>query len=68
MVLIRETFKKPSGTPPTDSTYNDKQDDALFYCHYQGSTELKNEGWYYDEFTKIWTPLGNMTINLTEII
>jgi hypothetical protein len=49
----------------TESTGNDA--DQIFHGQYQPTTELSNQGWYYDGENQIWRPVGDMSITLMEI-
>jgi hypothetical protein len=43
-------------------------DDYFMLARFDDNIDLKNVGWYHDEYENKWRPVGNLTLTLTEIV
>ena len=43
-------------------------DDYFMLARFDDNIALQNVGWYYDDETQKWRPVGNLTLTLTEIV
>ena len=46
----------------------DYDSEMMLFGRVESGSDLENEGWFWDEISQIWKPLGNLSLTIEEVI